>query len=98
LAAGLSNIRDRQWAIFKSSGLKGWGLEEGLDWLVTIINQNSNTNIDIKPDPPKNTADTTKTDAINNNNMENSPSHNSDEPTNEVKNIESTSVQPENTQ
>eukprot|EP00029_Vermamoeba_vermiformis_P014182 TRINITY_DN9306_c0_g1_i1.p1 TRINITY_DN9306_c0_g1~~TRINITY_DN9306_c0_g1_i1.p1 ORF type:complete len:247 (+),score=51.35 TRINITY_DN9306_c0_g1_i1:15-755(+) len=58
---GLSNIRDRQWAIFKCSGLKGWGLEEGLDWLVTIINQSINANM-------ASIAANEKKDANNNNN------------------------------
>lgn len=34
---GLSNIKNRQWAIFKSSATKGFGLEEGLDWLSNAI-------------------------------------------------------------
>merc|ERR1719378_1250578 len=38
-ALGLDALRDRQWAIFKSSALKGQGLYEGLDFLVSAINQ-----------------------------------------------------------
>jgi len=38
-ALGLDAIRRRQWAIFKSSAIKGQGLYEGLDWLVSAINQ-----------------------------------------------------------
>eukprot|EP01121_Diplochlamys_sp_Union-15-3_P011496 TRINITY_DN3343_c0_g1_i4.p1 TRINITY_DN3343_c0_g1~~TRINITY_DN3343_c0_g1_i4.p1 ORF type:complete len:209 (-),score=30.63 TRINITY_DN3343_c0_g1_i4:125-667(-) len=34
---GLSTIKDRQWAIFKSSAVKGEGLYEGLDWLVGAL-------------------------------------------------------------
>ncbi|KAF8821903.1 ADP ribosylation factor ARF1 [Cardiosporidium cionae] len=34
---GLTSIRDRPWAIFKSSAVKGHGLQEGLDWLVSIL-------------------------------------------------------------
>lgn len=29
---GLSHLKNRQWAIYKTSALKGEGLEEGLDW------------------------------------------------------------------
>eukprot|EP00019_Armaparvus_languidus_P001353 CAMPEP_0168597272 /NCGR_PEP_ID=MMETSP0420-20121227/10556_1 /TAXON_ID=498008 /ORGANISM="Pessonella sp." /LENGTH=189 /DNA_ID=CAMNT_0008634073 /DNA_START=21 /DNA_END=586 /DNA_ORIENTATION=- len=38
-ALGLDSIRERQWAIFKASALKGQGLYEGLDWLVSAIKQ-----------------------------------------------------------
>lgn len=34
---GLTAIRNRQWAIFQCSALKGTGLNEGLDWLVNIL-------------------------------------------------------------
>jgi len=34
---GLTSIRNRQWAIFQTSALKGTGLNEGLDWLVNIL-------------------------------------------------------------
>jgi len=37
-ALGLNLIKDRQWAIFKSSAVKGYGLYEGLDWLVNTLN------------------------------------------------------------
>ncbi|CEM18646.1 unnamed protein product [Vitrella brassicaformis CCMP3155] len=34
---GLTNIRNRQWAIFQTSALKGRGIQEGLDWLVNVL-------------------------------------------------------------
>ncbi|PWN52071.1 putative ARL1-ADP-ribosylation factor [Violaceomyces palustris] len=34
---GLSELKDRQWSIFKCCATKGEGLEEGLDWLVNAI-------------------------------------------------------------
>lgn len=34
---GLSTIRNREWAIFKTSATKGEGLNSGLDWLVATI-------------------------------------------------------------
>ncbi|GMH60683.1 hypothetical protein TrRE_jg3868 [Triparma retinervis] len=34
---GLPEIRDRQWSIQETSALKGKGLFEGFDWLVTCI-------------------------------------------------------------
>nr|QXF29043.1 Arl1 [Gefionella okellyi] len=34
---GLTGIRDRQWAIFQTSAIKGTGLEEGLDWLSGVL-------------------------------------------------------------
>eukprot|EP01112_Ceratiomyxa_fruticulosa_P015495 TRINITY_DN4554_c0_g1_i1.p1 TRINITY_DN4554_c0_g1~~TRINITY_DN4554_c0_g1_i1.p1 ORF type:complete len:178 (-),score=16.65 TRINITY_DN4554_c0_g1_i1:118-651(-) len=34
---GLSTLKNRQWAIFKSSAIKGEGLFEGLDWLTTCL-------------------------------------------------------------
>jgi len=34
---GLSDIKDREWAIFKSCAIKGEGLWEGLDWLVGAL-------------------------------------------------------------
>ncbi|CAM9844418.1 unnamed protein product [Phaeothamnion confervicola] len=36
-AMGLSEIRSRQWSIQEASALKGKGLFEGFDWLVTCI-------------------------------------------------------------
>lgn len=36
---GLTNIRSRQWSIFKTSALKGQGLEEGMEWVVQAIDQ-----------------------------------------------------------
>mmetsp|Transcript_47803 Transcript_47803/g.117118 ORF Transcript_47803/g.117118 Transcript_47803/m.117118 type:complete len:183 (-) Transcript_47803:15-563(-) len=37
---GLDTIKTRQWCIFKTSAIKGSGLYEGLDWLVTAIKNN----------------------------------------------------------
>lgn len=34
---GLSKIKNRQWTIFKTSAIKGTGIKEGLEWLVTAI-------------------------------------------------------------
>lgn len=34
---GLSNIKNRDWAIFKTSAIKGEGLFEGLDWLSNML-------------------------------------------------------------
>ena len=34
---GLAGIKNRQWAIFQSSAVKGEGLYEGLDWLVAAM-------------------------------------------------------------
>lgn len=36
-ALGLDTLKQRQWAIFKTSAIKGVGLHEGLDWLVNAI-------------------------------------------------------------
>lgn len=36
---GLSGIKNRQWAIFKTSAIKGEGLYQGLDWLVAQLRQ-----------------------------------------------------------
>ncbi len=36
-ALGLSEIKNRQWSIQETSALKGSGLFEGFDWLVTCI-------------------------------------------------------------
>eukprot|EP01039_Chlorochromonas_danica_P002856 gene2856-3120_t len=36
-ALGLSEIKNRQWSIQETSALKGAGLFEGFDWLVTCI-------------------------------------------------------------
>lgn len=36
-ALGLSDIRSRDWAIFKTSAIKGEGLFEGLDWLANTL-------------------------------------------------------------
>lgn len=36
---GLTNIKNRQWAIFKTSAIKGEGLFEGLDWLANTLSK-----------------------------------------------------------
>ena len=36
-ALGLPQIQSRQWAIFKTSAVKGTGLFEGLDWLSNAL-------------------------------------------------------------
>ena len=36
-ALGLPEVRNRQWSIQETSALKGKGLFEGFDWLVTSI-------------------------------------------------------------
>ncbi|KAJ1746960.1 Arf GTPase arl1 [Coemansia sp. RSA 1821] len=36
-ALGLPRLKNRQWGIYKTSALKGEGLDEGLDWLVNAI-------------------------------------------------------------
>ena len=36
-AMGLPEIKNRQWSIQETSALKGSGLFEGFDWLVTCI-------------------------------------------------------------
>eukprot|EP00919_Chromeraceae_sp_WS-2016_P000639 GHVR01001614.1.p1 GENE.GHVR01001614.1~~GHVR01001614.1.p1 ORF type:complete len:181 (+),score=31.79 GHVR01001614.1:66-608(+) len=33
----LTEIRNRQWAIFNSSAIKGTGIQEGLEWLVNAV-------------------------------------------------------------
>lgn len=34
---GLTNIKNRDWSIFKTSAIKGEGLFEGLDWLSNAL-------------------------------------------------------------
>ena len=34
---GLSDIKSRDWSIFKTSAIKGEGLFEGLDWLSNML-------------------------------------------------------------
>jgi ADP-ribosylation factor-like protein 1 len=34
---GLADIKTRDWAIFKTSAIKGEGLFEGLDWLSNML-------------------------------------------------------------
>ena len=36
-ALGLSALKRRTWAIFKTSALKGDGLEEAMEWCVSIM-------------------------------------------------------------
>lgn len=36
-ALGLPEVRNRQWSIQETSALKGKGMFEGFDWLVTSI-------------------------------------------------------------
>ncbi|CAO3596703.1 unnamed protein product [Absidia cylindrospora] len=36
----LSTLKNRQYAIYKTSAIKGEGLTEGLDWLVNVIQEN----------------------------------------------------------
>lgn len=36
-ALGLPALKNRQWAIFRTSATKGVGLVEGLDWLANAI-------------------------------------------------------------
>ena len=36
---GLSLLKNRQWAIFKTSAIKGDGLYDGLDWLVNSLRE-----------------------------------------------------------
>ena len=35
-ALGLSALKNRTWAIFKTSAIKGEGLEEAMEWLVIL--------------------------------------------------------------
>ncbi|CAB4031111.1 ADP-ribosylation factor 1, partial [Paramuricea clavata] len=36
-ALGLSALKSRTWSIFKTSALKGEGLEEAMEWLATAL-------------------------------------------------------------
>ena len=36
---GLASLKNRNWAIFKTSAVKGDGLFEGLDWLVACLRE-----------------------------------------------------------
>ncbi len=38
-ALGLSALKSRTWAIFKTSAIKGEGLEEAMEWWVTSCSQ-----------------------------------------------------------
>lgn len=39
---GLSEIKNRQWAIFKTIAKTGKGLDDAFKWLVNIINSKNN--------------------------------------------------------
>ena len=39
---GLANSKNRQWAVYACSAKSGAGLEEGMGWLVDIINNTTN--------------------------------------------------------
>jgi len=39
---GLASLKSRQWAIFKTSAVKGDGLFEGLDWLCAALREAKN--------------------------------------------------------
>ena len=34
---GLTNIRDRQWNIFKTSAIKSEGVEEAFEWITDLL-------------------------------------------------------------
>jgi len=36
---GLPTLKNRMWSIYKTSAIKGEGLNEGLDWLVNVIQE-----------------------------------------------------------
>ena len=36
-ALDLHSIKNRQWALFKTSAIKGEGLNEGFEWLVDVL-------------------------------------------------------------
>ena len=36
---GLGALKHRQWSIFRSSAIKGDGLTDGLDWLVSVLRE-----------------------------------------------------------
>eukprot|EP01016_Furgasonia_blochmanni_P010752 TRINITY_DN1461_c0_g1_i4.p1 TRINITY_DN1461_c0_g1~~TRINITY_DN1461_c0_g1_i4.p1 ORF type:complete len:158 (+),score=16.43 TRINITY_DN1461_c0_g1_i4:321-794(+) len=36
-ALGLTSLQNRQWAIFKCSALTGFGLQDGMEWIVNAI-------------------------------------------------------------
>jgi ADP-ribosylation factor-like protein 1 len=38
----LGDIKERDWAIFKTSAITGEGLQEAFDWLVKTIKQKNN--------------------------------------------------------
>lgn len=38
---GLAQTKGRQWAVFACSALSGIGIEDGMTWLVDILNQQS---------------------------------------------------------
>ena len=34
---GLTSVKNRNWAIFKCSALTGYGLNDGMEWLVNAL-------------------------------------------------------------
>ena len=38
-AMSLTDLKQRQWAIFKCSALTGYGLTEGMEWLVSTLKE-----------------------------------------------------------
>ena len=36
---GLASLKNRHWSIFKCSALTGFGLKEGMEWMVNVISQ-----------------------------------------------------------
>ena len=36
---GLGDLKNRQWSIFRTSAIKGGGLTDGLDWLVSALRE-----------------------------------------------------------
>lgn len=41
---GLSELRNREWSINKTSAIKGVGIKEGMEWLSQILNVETNNN------------------------------------------------------
>eukprot|EP00320_Phaeocystis_rex_P009320 CAMPEP_0119086766 /NCGR_PEP_ID=MMETSP1178-20130426/139310_1 /TAXON_ID=33656 /ORGANISM="unid sp, Strain CCMP2000" /LENGTH=218 /DNA_ID=CAMNT_0007069921 /DNA_START=45 /DNA_END=702 /DNA_ORIENTATION=- len=44
---GLTSLKNRQWAIFKTSALKGDGLYDGMDWLVNALREGNKYSSDL---------------------------------------------------
>ena len=36
---GLTEIKDRDWGIFKTSAIKGEGLEDAFSWIVKVLSE-----------------------------------------------------------